>query len=158
MMGESRAAVPPGAAVEGEESTDRAEMVDRVVKAARLAQSRGTARLRLTLNPPRLGELRVELTVRNHVLGAAFQAESAAARELILGHLESLKEALEAQGLQVGEFQVHVENGFAQAERGSEQAAGSAGAPPAAPLHEEADGPDSPAPRITDARLIDVMA
>jgi flagellar hook-length control protein FliK len=94
---------------------DRAELVDRIVQAARLTQSRGSARIKIALNPPNLGELKVDLSIRQRVLHGTLQAESVAAKEMILSNLQSLKDSLEQQGIHVGEFQVLVDPSFQQA-------------------------------------------
>ncbi len=70
--------------------------------------------MRIVLNPPNMGSLRVNLVVRNHVLHGTILAESLAARDLILDHLPQLKENLQQQGVQVGELEVNVEQGNEQ--------------------------------------------
>ncbi len=102
-------------AAEADSPEGRAEMVDRIVKAARLTQSRGSARIRISLNPPHLGELKVDLTVRQHVLHGTLQAETVAAKEMLLSNLQQLRDSLAEQGVQVGEFQVQVDPSFQQA-------------------------------------------
>jgi flagellar hook-length control protein FliK len=98
---------PPSAA-------DQAELVDRIIEAARLTQSRGSSRIKIALNPPELGELKVDLSVRQHVLYGTLQTDSDSAKQTILSHLQSLKDSLQQQGIQVGEFQVQVDPSFQQ--------------------------------------------
>ncbi|HLF93248.1 MAG TPA: flagellar hook-length control protein FliK [Planctomycetota bacterium] len=102
-------------AAEADSPEGRAEMIDRIVKAARLTQSRGTARIRISLSPPHLGELKVDLSVRQHVLHGTLQAENVAAKEMLLSNLQQLRDSLAEQGVQVGEFQVQVDSSFQQA-------------------------------------------
>ncbi len=97
---------------------ERAEFVERIVRAARLTQSRGASRIKIALNPPHLGNLRVDLSVKQGVLNGTIQAETVAAKDLLQSNLQALKEALAAQGVNVGELQVSVNNNaFQQASR-----------------------------------------
>lgn len=154
----SRAAVT--APAPGSDAADRADLIERVVRASRLAQSRGAARIRIVLEPPELGQIKVDLAVRQHVVTGKLQAESAAARDLILAHLGSLKEALESQGIPVGDFQVNVENAFEQAQREAERGHGRREAPErsGAGLHEEPAAAAKARSRPGVSHLIDVVA
>ena len=114
----------PAAAMDGGEDgpvpasppvADKADYIDRMVQGARVALARGAARMRLVLRPPHLGDLRVDLSVRDRVIQAEVRAETPAAKELILANLASLREALESQGLRMGEFRVNVDPSFRQA-------------------------------------------
>jgi hypothetical protein len=91
---------------------DQPEMIERIIKAARLTRLNGQTRLRVTLQPPQLGELRVELSIRMKVLSGVLQVENNSAREVVLANLASLRESLEAQGIRVGELTVAVRQGF----------------------------------------------
>lgn len=147
-------------ASEASSPEDRAELVDRIVKAARLTQSRGSARIKIALNPPHLGDLKVDLSVRNKVLQGTLQAENVAAKELLLSQLPQLREALEQQGLQVGDFQVQVDPSFQQAmqENPDEGRPRAGAASYGAGLFEEPAG--SVQERLRSARLqvLDVVA
>lgn len=138
---------------------DRAEFVDRIVKAVKLTQSRGAARIKIVLNPPNLGELRVDLSVRQHVLHGTLQAESVAAKDLILSNLQSLREGLEGQGIRVGEFSVQVDPSFQQAQQDARQAP--AHPPATAAAQDSEDEPSGPVQeRLRSARIqvFDVVA
>lgn len=157
----SARSTPTGAtaAAEAHRPENRGEMVERIVKAARLTQSRGSARIKIALHPPHLGELKVDLSVRQRVLHGTLQAESAAAREMLLSNLQSLRDALEQQGIRVGEFQVQVDQSFQQATRDPEERRPRAGTAPYGSGLSEGTGP-APDPRPRSARLqvIDVVA
>jgi flagellar hook-length control protein FliK len=129
--------------------------VDRIVQAAQLLRSRGATRLRLRLNPPSLGDLKVDLTVRKGVLEGRLTAESQQARDQLAAHMERLKEQLAAQGLNVGEFQVGVDQSFRQAHGDPSTSKGSLGRGPSGengelPAEEPADG------RSARLQIIDV--
>ena len=81
-----------------------ADLVDRVLRASRLVRARGLSRLRLTLEPPELGGIRLDLTLRGSVVRATFQADAPGAAEILRARLGELKAALEKRGLQVGEL------------------------------------------------------
>jgi hypothetical protein len=83
-----------------------AEVVDRILRASRLVQSRGISRLRLVLEPPELGEVRLDLTLKDRVVHGAFSTDAPAAAEAVLARLAELKDALERRGLRVGELSV----------------------------------------------------
>lgn len=71
-----------------------------------LNRERGISRLRLTLDPPELGEIRLDLTLRGGVLRASFQAAAPGAAEALRSGLGGLRSALEKRGLRVGELSV----------------------------------------------------
>jgi len=83
-----------------------AELVDRVLRASRLVQARGISRLRLVLDPPELGEVKLDLSLRGNVVHGAFTADAPGAAEALLSRLHELKDALERRGLRVGELSV----------------------------------------------------
>jgi flagellar hook-length control protein FliK len=97
--------------------------VGRVAKAVQMANERGGA-LQLRLSPPELGSLRLQLTVHDGVMTASLEAESPAARQLLLDHLPSLRERLAEQNIRIDRFDVDVrqENSGGQSDpRGSQQ-------------------------------------
>ncbi len=139
---------------------ERADLVERIVRAARLTQSRGAARIKIALNPPHLGELKVDLSIRQRVLHGTLQAEHAAARELLVAHLGQLRDALEGQGLRVGDLQVQVDQSFQEPRQGGERAS----APQAAEAYGRGGPGDlasvaaRPALRSARLQLFDVVA
>jgi flagellar hook-length control protein FliK len=81
--------------------------VGRVAKAVQTAHERGGA-LQLRLSPPELGSLRLQLTVHDGVMTASLEAESPAARQLLLDHLPSLRDRLAEQNIRIDRFDVDV--------------------------------------------------
>ena len=86
---------------------DPARFVGRVAKAIQTANERGGA-LQLRLSPPELGSLRLQLTVHEGVMTASLEAESPAARQLLLDHLPSLRDRLAEQNIRIERFDVDV--------------------------------------------------
>lgn len=97
----------------------RVEFVERILRAAKLTQSQGQAKLRIVLQPPHLGNLKVQLNLRDHVLHGTITVDDGSTRDMVRSHLSSLRESLEQQGVRVGEFQVDVEQRFGQPSRES---------------------------------------
>jgi flagellar hook-length control protein FliK len=55
-----------------------------------------------------LGSLRLQLTVQDGVMTASLEAESPAARQLLLDHLPSLRDRLAEQNIRIDRFDVDV--------------------------------------------------
>lgn len=72
--------------------------------AAAVAQRGGRITLRLT--PQALGDVRIDMTVREGVVSAQFEASTGEARELLGRSLEHLREVLHAKGLHVDRLEV----------------------------------------------------
>jgi flagellar hook-length control protein FliK len=86
------------------------QMVDKLVRQAELTRARGESRMRMTLTPPELGQMKIELNMKNKNLTGNIVVESAAAQELVSRHLSDLREALEARGIELGELEVTVKD------------------------------------------------
>ncbi len=84
---------------------DKVELVQRVFHAVRLARLRD-GELRLRLHPPELGALRVELRVEGGALMARLEAESPAARDLLMDNLPDLRQRLAEHRLKIERFDV----------------------------------------------------
>jgi flagellar hook-length control protein FliK len=106
---------------------ERVRLVGRVARAFHFAQERGGT-LQLRLSPPELGSLRLELNVKDGVLTASMETETAAARRLLLDHLPALRDRLAEQNVRVERFDVNVRDGnegqsgaFQQRQHGRQQ-------------------------------------
>ncbi len=95
-MGEKGPAVP---------DVERVRFVQRVARAFQSAADRGGP-VRLRLSPPELGSLRLEITVRNGAMSARMEAETSAARTLLLEGLPALRERLAQHDLTMERFDV----------------------------------------------------
>jgi len=96
----------------GQEATetptvDRARFVHRVGGAIRNAQLRD-GQIQLRLSPPELGTLRIQLIVNEGGITAHLEAETAAARTILLDNLPALRERLAQQGMTIEKFDVDV--------------------------------------------------
>lgn len=101
-----------------------------------LKEGGGTVNLRL--NPRSLGEVKVELTLKEGVATARFEASSESARRLLNDNLTTLRQALEAKGVRVESLSVEVREG----ERPTESANGQRTGTDAGPGHKGDGTPD----------------
>jgi flagellar hook-length control protein FliK len=99
---------------------DPARFVGRVARAFHFAQERGGT-LQLRLSPPELGSLKLDLTVKEGVLNARLEAETSAARRLLLDHLPALRDRLAEQNVRVERFDVDVRRDDQSAQRNAYQ-------------------------------------
>ncbi|MBA4104755.1 MAG: hypothetical protein C0485_03275 [Pirellula sp.] len=91
----------------GMPTVDRARFVQRVEGAMKAAQQRD-GKIQVRLSPPDLGSIKIELAVQNGVLSAKLEAETPAARNLLLDSLPALRERLAQQDIRVDKFDVDV--------------------------------------------------
>lgn len=89
------------------DEVDAARFVSRVEGALRAAHQRD-GRVQVRLSPPELGALRIELTIQNGVMTARLEAETPAARNLLLDNLPALRDRLAQQDVRIDQFDVDV--------------------------------------------------
>jgi flagellar hook-length control protein FliK len=92
---------------EGAPRVDPSRFIGRVAKAFQMAQERD-GKLHLRLSPPELGSLRLELSVKEGVMTATLEAETTAARKVLLDHLPALRDRLAEQNIRIERFDVDV--------------------------------------------------
>ena len=88
-------------------TVDRARFVLRVEGAMKAAQQRD-GKIQVRLSPPDLGSVKIELAMQNGVLSAKLEAETPAARNLLLDSLPALRERLAQQDIRIDKFDVDV--------------------------------------------------
>ncbi len=124
----------------GEEAESAAPKLVARGLAALASQKGGSMQMRL--DPPSLGDLRIQMTVVNGAVSAELRPSSAQAHALLAADLASLRQALEAQGLSVERLSVQApthqgQGGSAQTghglTRGEHTSAGQAAAQQAQP-------------------------
>ncbi|MBN2583404.1 MAG: flagellar hook-length control protein FliK [Planctomycetes bacterium] len=103
------------------QSSDAEEQVERIVRVMRASISRGGSRVNMRLDPPELGQLRIQMQIRNGEMVARFETQTDSARNWVHSQLGSLREALAGQNIRL--VQASVENRGP----GSEQTGGQAG-------------------------------
>jgi flagellar hook-length control protein FliK len=90
------------------DAADRQENVDRIVRAARTALTRGASRIQIRLEPPELGTLRIEIKQSSNGLNMQLQATNLKAQQVLQQTSNELRAALEAQGLQPRQIDVQL--------------------------------------------------
>jgi flagellar hook-length control protein FliK len=99
----------PGGAVQ---QVQPVEQVGRAILAhAEVATAEGRIDFHLRVEPPELGQVRVQLTLTDHALTARLVVHDAGARQLIQSQIESLRQRLQEAGLSVGQFDVSAGGG-----------------------------------------------
>jgi flagellar hook-length control protein FliK len=105
-----------------QQDVDQVRLMQRVARALESARDRG-GEVRIRLNPPELGLLKVELQVQDGRLHARLEAETPAAQVVLLENVGSLRERLAEQGLRLERFDVDLSH------RDSSGAGGQSGQP-----------------------------
>jgi flagellar hook-length control protein FliK len=107
-------------------AADRARFVHRVSRALHIAHERG-GEVRLRLSPPELGNLTLELKLHDKAMTANIEAETSAARTLLLDNLHVLKDRLAAQDIHVERFDVELRDPSQQQSPGGQSQDSDAG-------------------------------
>ncbi|MBS3908369.1 MAG: flagellar hook-length control protein FliK [Actinobacteria bacterium] len=84
------------------------QVSDNFVEKFDLLLSAGKGEAKIQLHPKYLGELKIHLLVENGSIKAVLDASTYQVKELLEANLQSLKQSLENQGIQVGRFEVFV--------------------------------------------------
>ena len=93
----------------GSETAARVDFVEQVVRAARLARARGGGRITISLELGALGPMKIDLAMKQAVLHGILTVETPATQEVIVSQLQSLRDALVARDIEVGQLEVQVE-------------------------------------------------
>jgi flagellar hook-length control protein FliK len=89
----------------GSDVANSARFVQRVANAIQ-SLGDGSDSLRLRLSPPELGSLRLQITMRNGTMNAHIEAETPAAKNMLLDNLPALRDRLAQQNIRVDRFDV----------------------------------------------------
>jgi flagellar hook-length control protein FliK len=98
---------PAAGGLEQADHVERARFVGRVEGAIRAAGARD-GRISVRLSPPELGALRIELNMHQGVMTARVEADTMAARNLLLDNLPALRDRLAQQDVRIDRFDVDV--------------------------------------------------
>jgi flagellar hook-length control protein FliK len=105
----NQSAAPTDSGVDSDpvSTLDRARFVQRVTRAFQSAHARDGV-IQLRLSPPELGSLRIAISTHQGVVSAKVEADTAAARNVILDNLPALRERLAEQQIRLEKFDVDV--------------------------------------------------
>jgi flagellar hook-length control protein FliK len=112
----SSAAVTGAAAADGESALiDTNQLNEQLGRALKTVIQQKGGSLTIKLNPPELGEVRIQLQMNGSVVRAQFDVSTNAVRALMQQQMSQLREALEQQGLTVEQLQVQTASASADA-------------------------------------------
>jgi hypothetical protein len=106
----------PGA-VRSEGSALREGQWNQLVEKAVFSARNGISEARIDLKPDHLGQVRLQILTENAQVSIRIVAETAGARDLLESHLQSLRQELQQQGLQVESFDVTLADDHRSPER-----------------------------------------
>jgi len=89
-------------------TADEAQFSSRIVRGLSAMVNQRGGVMNMRLDPPELGQLRVQMTIARGIVSADFQASSPQAHALLEKNMVALRNALEGQGLTVERLAVHV--------------------------------------------------
>jgi flagellar hook-length control protein FliK len=92
---------------------EKSQLMQRLMKQARLHLKDGEGRFQVRLDPPTLGTVKISVENREGVLSALITTENESARQTLQSQLALLKNVLSEQGVHVGHFEVNVDSGGA---------------------------------------------
>ena len=75
---------------------------------------RGENQVRLQLKPPDLGSIQLDMVMKDHVLKVAMITEHHAVKELLMSHVQELREALVDQGVELQRIDINIDHHFGQ--------------------------------------------
>lgn len=87
-------------------STSAASNVNRVAEVVRANIGTNHSSITLQLDPPELGAVRLEATLRHQMLSIRAQTETQAARDAMQSHLSDLRDALQRHGITIERFDI----------------------------------------------------
>jgi flagellar hook-length control protein FliK len=93
---------------------NQAEIIERIVRMTKAGVNRGKQEVRLVLNPPELGGMKIHLKIENGTLEATIRTDTMNAHQLVNANLTELRQALTEAGLDVGFLEVLLTDGEAK--------------------------------------------
>jgi flagellar hook-length control protein FliK len=94
--------------VEAGEAQKEASPMEQVVRAARAQIGAGRSQVRLQLQPPELGQLRIDVRLNGKTIQMHVQTQTETTHHIVSSRISDLRSALEAQGLTVEHLRVEL--------------------------------------------------
>ncbi len=144
-VGKTSAFVPPA-------ETSSQENIDRIVRVLRAHVGDRESQVRIQLDPPELGRVRIDIRMRDDVLLLNVETDTAAGRDLLKSRLTELREALQQQGIVVERANVELREAVQEAPQNREQQQSSQSdqhpnqEAPGQPAHQSQDSDDRDGP------------
>ena len=89
-------------------------VINQVGRQMAFAIRRGENQVRLQLKPPDLGSIQLDMVMKDHVLKVAMITEHHAVKELLMSHVQELREALVDQGVELQRIDINIDHHFGQ--------------------------------------------
>jgi hypothetical protein len=89
-------------------------VVNQVGKQMAFAIRRGDNQVRVQLKPPNLGSIQLDMVMKDHVLKVAMITEHHGVKELLMSHVQELREALVEQGVELQRMDIRIDYHFGQ--------------------------------------------
>jgi hypothetical protein len=89
-------------------------VINQVGRQMAFAIRRGENQVRLQLKPPDLGSIQLNMVMKDHVLKVAMITEHLAVKELLMSHVQELREALVEQGVELQRIDINIDHHFGQ--------------------------------------------
>jgi hypothetical protein len=89
-------------------------VINQVGRQMAFAIRRGENQVRLQLKPPDLGSIQLDMVMKDHVLKVAMITEHHAVKELLMSHVQELREALVERGVELQRIDINIDQHFGQ--------------------------------------------
>ena len=89
-----------------------AYLINQVGKQISRSMLRGDRVFRLQIRPPELGAVKIEMDIKGDVLRLGIVAENSSVKELLLSHVNELRDTLIEQGMKIEKLDVQINQGF----------------------------------------------
>lgn len=99
----------------------QASLIDQVGKQISRSILTGDRIVRLQLNPPELGTVKIKMDMKDHSLRIGIITEHHSVKELLLNNIHQLREALLHQGVKLDKVDVQIDYNFGQSLNSSKQ-------------------------------------
>jgi len=87
-------------------------MNDQISRQISMGLKNGNKQMTLQLKPPQLGSLQLDMEIQNDVLKISMATEKQATREMLLSHINELKDSLAQQGIKVDKVDIEINYNF----------------------------------------------
>ncbi len=131
---------------------DAEKVPGRLEKMIRSRIESGGGRMRVQLRPPELGEMHIDVRLKDAAVDVRFEVQSRQAHNILTGNMSQLQELLEEQGYQVDHTEVVLQGGAEDHARNEAQWGGGGASGPA----ETVDGAEAEEGNEEDVRVLDI--
>ena len=110
------------AAADGSVGINTQAVIDQIQN-ARQSMNSGFGRVRITLDPPNLGTVSLEIVVRKEWVGVVMTADNSGVQQALQSRVDDIRTALQRQDLKIENFQILLQDNTANQQQGYSGAA-----------------------------------